>query len=280
MNLLTSFLSLIERTAFKVPSNNLQSLNMVNELILHPFLFIPYLYQELLNAFSFNLIYFLLFLLYLPQNLPQSLICDPWMGFWLLSLCLLNTCLVLPKLLLIWKLRSLGLDEDRINLSRGLWLFVRCNAFELNAKISKGIFVLHLFGLLRLGHINTKACEESQIYLYSAISFSFVLRVGFSLLSFKRTFSKENLEREEGLSLKQLKGLKINELERDFKEKYHGQEFCSICLEEFKEKESIRVIECPGRHIYHVECIDKWLGGKKTCPNCNYQINNNNRKSI
>ena len=32
---------------------------------------------------------------------------------------------------------------------------------------------------------------------------------------------------------------------------------CYICLAEYEEAESIRVLPC--RHEYHVSCIDKWL---------------------
>jgi len=271
-----SILSAIEQNAFKVNQQNPNNLNILNDLILHPSLFIPYLSIELKNALCFNIIFFLIFILSFPQNILPSLICDEWMTIWLFILCFLNISLVLPKILMIWKLNLLGIDEDRMNLSRGLWLFVRCNAFTLNSQISKVIFGLHLFGLLRLCHLNSEACDNNLLYLYTAICLSFVLRVLFSLIRFQRTFSQSNLEKEEGLSLKQLNGLKVEELQKGFREKFHGQDFCSICLEEFKEAEKIRVIECPGKHIYHVGCIDKWFVSKKTCPNCNYKIRNIN----
>ena len=271
-----SLVSAIEQSAFKVNQQNPTNLNVLNDLILHPSLFIPYLSLELKNALCFNIIFFMIFLLLFPQNLVSSLICDQWMTLWLFFLCLFNISLVLPKILMIWKLNLLGRDEDRMNLSRGLWLFVRCNAFTLNTQISKVIFGLHLFGLLRLCHINSEFCDNNSLYLYTAISLSFVLRTLFSLIRFQRTFSQNNLEKEEGLSLKQLNGLKVEELQKGFKPKYHEQDFCSICLEEFKEGEKIRVIDCPGKHIYHVGCIDRWFVSKKTCPNCNYKIRNVN----
>ena len=280
MDIMTRFFSsilyAIEKNAFKVDQTNPTNLNVLNDLILHPSLFIPYLELELKNALCFNLIYLLIFLCFFQQNIIQSLECDHWMTLWLFLLCIFNISLILPKILMIWKLKILGLDEDRMNLSRGLWLFVRCNAFTSNSQISKLIFALHLFGILRVCHINSELCQHNLLYLYTVIIVSFILRVLFSLIRFQRTFSQENLEKEEGLSLKQLNGLKIEELETGFAEKYHGQDFCSICLEEFKIKEKIRVIGCPGKHIYHVSCIDKWFASKKTCPNCNFKIRNIN----
>ncbi|CAN1277123.1 RING-H2 finger protein ATL8 [Linum perenne] len=42
---------------------------------------------------------------------------------------------------------------------------------------------------------------------------------------------------------------------------------CSICLGEFLDGESVRVLpECD--HEFHVACIDKWLALHSSCPNC------------
>lgn len=273
-NLTISIFNAIEKSAFKVNQQNPPQLNMLNDLILHPSLFIPYMKMELRNALVFNLIYFVIFVVLFPENLYASFHCDYIITLLIFLLTFLNSSMIIPKTLLLWKLNLLSLEEDRVNLSRGLWLFVRCNAFTLNSQISKAIFGCHLIGLWRLCHINVENCDSKIVYLYCLISASFILRVFFALFRFNSTFSQQNLEKEEGLSLKQLNGLKIEELQKGFLEKFHGQDFCSICLEEFKVKEKVRVIECPGKHIYHVLCIDKWFVSKKTCPNCNFKIKN------
>ncbi|RGB25733.1 hypothetical protein C1646_595196, partial [Rhizophagus diaphanus] len=42
---------------------------------------------------------------------------------------------------------------------------------------------------------------------------------------------------------------------------------CSICLEELVDGETLR--ELPCSHLYHMECIDKWLTTKSShCPLC------------
>lgn len=269
-----SIFNAIEKSAFKVNQQNPPQLNMLNDLILHPSLFIPYIKFELQTALLFNLIYFLMLVVLIPENLFISFYCDSILTLLIFLLSFLNSSMILPKILLLWKLNLLSLEEDRVNLSRGLWLFVRCNAFTLNSQISKTIFGCHLLGLWRLCHINIENCDSKIVYLYFIITISFILRVFFALFTFNKTFSQQNLEKEEGLSLKQLNGLKIEELQKGFLEKFHGQDFCSICLEEFKLKEKVRIIECPGRHIYHVLCIDKWFISKKTCPNCNFKIKN------
>ncbi|CAN0879557.1 RING-H2 finger protein ATL72 [Linum grandiflorum] len=42
---------------------------------------------------------------------------------------------------------------------------------------------------------------------------------------------------------------------------------CSICLGEFSDGEKVRVLpKC--NHGFHVECVDKWLQSRSSCPNC------------
>lgn len=42
---------------------------------------------------------------------------------------------------------------------------------------------------------------------------------------------------------------------------------CAICLSEFEDDESLRLLpKCD--HVFHSECIDAWLSGHNTCPVC------------
>ena len=46
-----------------------------------------------------------------------------------------------------------------------------------------------------------------------------------------------------------------------------NSEVCSICLEELADGETLR--ELPCSHLYHMECVDKWLTTKSSqCPLC------------
>ncbi|KAL6652159.1 hypothetical protein ACP70R_011084 [Stipagrostis hirtigluma subsp. patula] len=42
---------------------------------------------------------------------------------------------------------------------------------------------------------------------------------------------------------------------------------CAICLAEFEDGESMRVLPQCG-HQFHAACIDKWLRGHSSCPSC------------
>lgn len=42
---------------------------------------------------------------------------------------------------------------------------------------------------------------------------------------------------------------------------------CAVCLSEFEEKETVKIIPACG-HVYHPECIDSWLASCGSCPLC------------
>ncbi|XP_032082801.1 E3 ubiquitin-protein ligase RNF149 isoform X2 [Thamnophis elegans] len=47
-------------------------------------------------------------------------------------------------------------------------------------------------------------------------------------------------------------------------------ENCAICIENYKAKDTIRLLPC--KHIFHKLCIDPWLLEQRTCPMCKLDI--------
>lgn len=45
-----------------------------------------------------------------------------------------------------------------------------------------------------------------------------------------------------------------------------GMSRCTICLDDYEEKESLRALQCD--HLFHEVCLATWLERKKTCPLC------------
>ena len=43
---------------------------------------------------------------------------------------------------------------------------------------------------------------------------------------------------------------------------------CAICLASFQEGESLLLLPCHERHVYHCECIETWLKKNRSCPLC------------
>ncbi|KAJ8443613.1 hypothetical protein Cgig2_019595 [Carnegiea gigantea] len=49
------------------------------------------------------------------------------------------------------------------------------------------------------------------------------------------------------------------------------KESCAVCLAEFEKGEIVRVLpKC--NHVYHIECIDKWLMRSLHCPICRERV--------
>ena len=46
---------------------------------------------------------------------------------------------------------------------------------------------------------------------------------------------------------------------------------CIICMDDFEENEKVKQLGCG--HIFHGECIDKWLEKQKNCPFCKAEVN-------
>lgn len=43
---------------------------------------------------------------------------------------------------------------------------------------------------------------------------------------------------------------------------------CPICLSEFEAEEAVKVIIPFCKHVFHFECIERWLSSQDTCPVC------------
>lgn len=53
---------------------------------------------------------------------------------------------------------------------------------------------------------------------------------------------------------------------------------CTICLSEFEVDEDVRRLPC--FHLFHVECVDQWLGQNKRCPICRFVSPINFKKEL
>lgn len=88
------------------------------------------------------------------------------------------------------------------------------------------------------------------------------------------------IEKINNYYFKKYKNLKFKK-----KKKYNdkmNEKICTICIEEFKEKENIFQLKC--NHIYHINCIDDWIDTKGEsevkCPNCNENIFDNIKEPL
>ncbi|CAH9145401.1 unnamed protein product [Cuscuta epithymum] len=70
-------------------------------------------------------------------------------------------------------------------------------------------------------------------------------------------------------------GLSAIEISNLKTEKFDGNtngELCSVCLAEYKEGDVITPLEPSCSHIFHNECVVKWLRKNRRCPLCRSQV--------
>ncbi|PIA32755.1 hypothetical protein AQUCO_04400154v1, partial [Aquilegia coerulea] len=64
----------------------------------------------------------------------------------------------------------------------------------------------------------------------------------------------------------------IDMLERKKYEKGEHVEACIVCKDDFLTDEDIIVMPCATSHIFHENCIVKWLQGSHVCPFCRFEL--------
>ncbi|XP_010455322.1 PREDICTED: RING-H2 finger protein ATL39 [Camelina sativa] len=50
-----------------------------------------------------------------------------------------------------------------------------------------------------------------------------------------------------------------------------GELECVVCLNEFKDDETLRLVP-PCVHVFHADCVDIWLSHSSTCPICRADV--------
>ena len=53
-------------------------------------------------------------------------------------------------------------------------------------------------------------------------------------------------------------------------EKINNLNECIICLEDMKFNDDLILVKCS--HIYHKECLEKWMVRRSVCPLCDIKI--------
>ena len=85
----------------------------------------------------------------------------------------------------------------------------------------------------------------------------------------------ENLdEREIFMKKRNQYILELDEFQYKHLKKYSAlkEDKCPICLQKYKGADIIK--EFPCKHIFHKNCIFKWLNKSNKCPMCKYDITN------
>mmetsp|Transcript_26001 Transcript_26001/g.46014 ORF Transcript_26001/g.46014 Transcript_26001/m.46014 type:complete len:260 (-) Transcript_26001:4253-5032(-) len=59
---------------------------------------------------------------------------------------------------------------------------------------------------------------------------------------------------------------------QEYDPKKHKGDCCSICTAEYVEKDPVVALKCDERHLFHEDCVKKWLQINAKCPICRAAI--------
>ncbi|KAK7312613.1 hypothetical protein VNO77_36597 [Canavalia gladiata] len=116
--------------------------------------------------------------------------------------------------------------------------------------------------------LSTRPFFSSKVAYAFLIFFTAIFFIGFVFLYIRR-FSTEDSSRRrrrappcQSVDLAAAKSLPVVPYSGDAK-----QLECAICLEEFGDGDSVKMIPyC--KHVFHPQCLDTWLSSHVTCPVC------------
>ncbi|TGZ55290.1 hypothetical protein CRM22_010455 [Opisthorchis felineus] len=124
--------------------------------------------------------------------------------------------------------------------------------------------------------------NDSRKYLVSVVSFyslplkyvllSLLVLVGISLLILIGCFAAHLCNLWRRIRRGRLSKRHLRRLEtKRFVKGQDPYETCPICLEDYKEREKLRLLPC--HHAFHINCIDPWLlQNRRRCPVCNRTV--------
>lgn len=237
--------------------------------------FLKYLNREIKSSLILNAVLASINFLLMPFRLEYCWSCSPHATVWLMILSMLNMLIVWPKLLILYRIKVIMATGD--NTARGflIWALFTSNLYKMNNKISKYIFGTYALGII-LVILFRNNCSDLYWSKIGLLAF-FLVRLLLSFYKFNKAFSNfHNID----LLFEYLRRTntpeKINALKligyKELLANNPDNKTCAICYDEYTESSIMRVMECPGNHVFHLKCIDRWLVKSDKCPMCNCSV--------
>ena len=237
---------------------------------------LKYLRQEIMIGFSFNALLFTVLIFYIPFNFYYCWACDSLMTLWIVFLSTLNSMVLIPKMLLLRKLYKIEENNDIYSANYSLWTFFRSKVYKFNSVMSRYIFCTYMAGVVLIWWTKIIQCVQFFCLLLFLLG-SFGIRIIISFIKFSSSFNnpqhaEELFELFNGISTEEIGSLKVITYQNYVELKKRIEIGCPICYEEYERCIELRIMECPGDHVFHKKCIDKWLMKSDKCPMCNLSV--------
>jgi len=242
--------------------------------------FINYINSEYTVALIYNLMMSISTLFYLNNNINQLMVTETIISLWLLLVSSIKVVEILPKtIILLQTIRIKYNSNDSIVCCRRLMNITRSNIFLLNSFLGYALTVAYSFFVLVINRMSCiKNIQLSYVVNILVLGFFFRLIISFFTyyFHFKYGINQADLHNMEMLMethngsfnkelLNQIETHKLNS--ENFKEICKDEE-CVICLNKFSIDDTVKVLTCKTKHVFHGNCIEKWLENNKACPTC------------
>jgi len=241
-----------------------------------PLNFLKYLHKEIRSSLALNSCISVIYTILIPYFFGHFWASSPGLTAWLIVLTLLNWLIVWPKMILHFRINKIRAIEDDFTSGFQTWTLLKSKVYKCNNRISKFIFCTYVAGMIIIGPC--KGSCPNLVWSCAFLLLFFIFRLVVSFVTFNRSFSDcQNIdmlfEYLEGNAPEKINSLKLIELE-DLKldPKLCEQKSCPICYENYGEDCLLKIMECPGKHVFHQKCIDTWLVKSEKCPMCNYSV--------
>ena len=244
--------------------------------------FIQYIKSEYSVALFYNFLMTISTITFLLKNFSVISSVDIISTTWLILICSFKILETIPKLFIIREVNRI--NSQRTNdpnlCMRRLINMIRSNVFFYNTVLAYSnlfCYTIYFLFIKRNSKYNEKT---SLIYLnINYLMYGFFFRIIITLLNyhfhFKYGVNQADLANIDPYSetqkiekdiFEKIKGITLN------KEETHvlnqENEGCCICLNGYNEGETVKILPCNIKHIFHSKCIETWLSSNVACPTC------------
>ena len=281
----------LQRHAFQTHPRGHSMFQDLDDLIRQKDNFIEYIKFEYALAIFYNLVVSFPVFIFLVTKFKIIFACDVVSTFWLLTVSILKLIEILPKVILIYQtVRVHNNTTDPIICSRRLMYMTRSNIFFYNTILGYGLLISYTLYFLLIRKSSNCAGAIQFYYIINWLVFGFFLRLIISFINFflhfKYGINEADLQNTNLYTdyqnkcapdiLSSLDCVVLTESNIDdyagFIETNDERESCSICMNPYEVKNTIKILPCNRKHIFHKDCIDKWLSQNKACPTCRKEI--------
>lgn len=243
--------------------------------------FMEYIRREMLIGLASNYLLSFVLVVYLPLKFWECWSCDPVMTTWITLLGIMNILLLIPKHFILRRIRKILSMTDSYSSSYLTWVFFRSKIYKFNNQCSKIVFIIYTIGSLLIWWSKLSNCMLF-FTVSSLILVTFITRLYITISTFNKNFANQQyemlLEYYNGVTTERITTLKGTTFEEHKKINKGIEHLCSICYEQYTVDNKVKVMECPGEHVFHLKCIDRWLLKSDKCPLCNYSVYYNRKE--